>query len=303
MNPIQQLMGGALPKQSAENQSLSCPVRMALWTVAALALALGTAVQPVAALNGQNTPSAPTNPSAAASSSSTTPEKGKKKSTAEANPFPEDTAKVPVMPTGDQSPAQAEGEPAPELPTAAESDPVRTPEAADLPAPATGEAAASSSSSLNGLDGLIPSADAPEKKRKLVVPLLSRRESASKDVEVGKYYLDRKNWRAALSRFQSALVLNPEETEVYWGMAEAERHLNQLAEARANYRKLVELDPESPHARAAHHALEEAEIANAVAKPPAAQPAAGAGAESGFGEGSGATSDAAAPHSAPTPAH
>jgi len=60
---------------------------------------------------------------------------------------------------------------------------------------------------------------------------------------VGKYYLDSKNWRAALSRFQSALVLSPEEPEVYWGLAEANRHLGNYAEAKANYLKVIEYDP------------------------------------------------------------
>ena len=33
------------------------------------------------------------------------------------------------------------------------------------------------------------------------------KETAKEDISVGKYYLDQKNWKAALSRFQSALVL------------------------------------------------------------------------------------------------
>ncbi len=51
------------------------------------------------------------------------------------------------------------------------------------------------------------------------------KETPQQDISVGKYYLDNKNWRAALSRFQSALVLAPDEPDVYWGLAESQRHM------------------------------------------------------------------------------
>jgi len=35
-------------------------------------------------------------------------------------------------------------------------------------------------------------------------------EAATEDINVGGYYLQTKNWKAALSRFESALVLDPE---------------------------------------------------------------------------------------------
>jgi len=50
-------------------------------------------------------------------------------------------------------------------------------------------------------------------------------ETAKEDLNVGQYYLDNKDWRAALSRFQSALVLDPDNPDIYWGLAETERHM------------------------------------------------------------------------------
>ena len=95
-------------------------------------------------------------------------------------------------------------------------------------------------------------------------------ETAQEDLNVGAFYLDKKDWRAALSRFQSAMVLDPDEVAVYWGLAEANRHLGNFAEAKANYQKVVEYDPDSRHAKDARKALEDPQIA--AAKAPAAQP-------------------------------
>jgi Flp pilus assembly protein TadD len=77
--------------------------------------------------------------------------------------------------------------------------------------------------------------------------------------------MDQKNWKAAQSRFQSALVLAPEEPDVYWGLAESARHLGNFAEARANYQKVIEYDPGSRHAKEAQKILNDPEMANAKA--------------------------------------
>ena len=185
-----------------------------------------------------------------------------------ANPFPEDTSTVPVMPTKstpalpDATYSGAGYAPAP-LP-GDELDPVRSP---DDPAPETvyGQPSESSSSSA-GLESLLPPPDddQPEKHRKKMpgVKEPTHQETASKDLEVGGYYLQTKNWKAALSRFESALVLAPENPDVYWGLAEADRHLGNFADARANYQKVAEYDPDSRHGKEAIKALKEPEIAN-----------------------------------------
>ncbi len=183
-----------------------------------------------------------------------------------ANPFPEDTSNVPVMPSK-STPALPEGsENAAEksaIPLPGDDfDPVHSP---DDPEPVVTNAnPGASSSSLAGLEKLLPRPDddQPSQKRKLVVKQPTHQEAASKDIEVGGYYLETKNWKGALSRFESAMVLDPENPDVYWGLAEADRHLGNLADARANYQKVAEYDPDSRHGKEAIKALKEPEIAN-----------------------------------------
>lgn len=195
------------------------------------------------------------------------------------NPFPEDVTSVPVMPSG-KSPVLPEGtnyetrdgdvSSAAALPTE-DFDPVRSP---DDPAPAVANTSeGESSSSLKDIENLmpLPDTDQPGKKRRHAPkeePV--HQETAKSDVDVGSYYLDRKNWRAALSRFQSALVLDPENPEVYWGMAEAERNLGQFAKAREHYEKLLEYDPDGKHGKQARKALKEPALA-AAQNPPQSQ--------------------------------
>ena len=201
-----------------------------------------------------------------------------------ANPFPEDTTSVPVMPTR-VSPDLAPGDdhsPRARAPMPAEdADPVRSPEDA---ADAVDSSGSGSSSSLAGMGDLNPPDDDTtqpgrhKKKGEEVVP--EHHETAAEDESVGSYYLSNKNWKAALSRFQSALVLDPDNPDVYWGLAESERHTGDFADARANYLKVREYDPGSRHAKDAAKALADPEIANAKADSaspgssgqPAAQP-------------------------------
>jgi tetratricopeptide (TPR) repeat protein len=194
-----------------------------------------------------------------------------------ANPFPEDVNSVPVMPSrntpdlplgvGDEA---SNGR----IPMPLEDfDPVRSPEDA---AAAAESSETDSSSSLTGLGNLLPPPDdntqpgKHNRKGEEVVP--EHHETAAEDVNVGNYYLDNKDWKGALSRFQSALVLDPANPDVYWGLAECERHLGDFADARANYLKVTEYDPDSRHGKEARKALKDPEIANA--KPPSSgQPA------------------------------
>jgi len=198
------------------------------------------------------------------------------------NPFPEDTSTVPVMPTK-SAPALPDGtyygaENAPASFPGDDLDPVRSPDD-PVPEAANGQSEESSSSRA-GLESVLtrPDDDQPEKSKKkmLVIKEPTHQEAASKDLEVGGYYLQTKNWKAAHSRFESALVLDPENPDVYWGLAEAARHLGNLADARANYQKVAEFDPDSRHGKEAIKALREPEIANgknaASSKPPATGP-------------------------------
>jgi tetratricopeptide (TPR) repeat protein len=193
------------------------------------------------------------------------------------NPFPEDTSTVPLMPSKG-TPALPEGTfrgedstPVP-LP-GGDLDPVRSP---DDPAPAaTSEQGEDSSSSLKGMERLLPlpEDDQPDKKKKLFVKEPTHQEASSKDIEVGDYYLQTRNWKAALSRFESALVLDPENPEVYWGLAEAEHHLGDFADAKAHYLKLLDYDPDGPHGKQARNALKDPALVKAPDTSPG-QPAA-----------------------------
>lgn len=190
------------------------------------------------------------------------------------NPFPEDTSDIPIMPSRISPgtiPGESDAGDAGRIAMpASDADPVRSPEDEGAAAESQEQ---TSSSSLAGLRGLLPPADDDtqpgkhHRKGEQIEP--EHQETAAEDENVGSYYLDNKDWRAALSRYQSALVLDPDNPDVYWGLAEAERHLGQFADARGNYQKVMEYDPGSHHAKEAKKALEDPQIANAKAPQPA----------------------------------
>jgi tetratricopeptide (TPR) repeat protein len=186
---------------------------------------------------------------------------------AQSNPFPEDTTNVPVIPTGNAPTAAPTNTPPPVMPSGGPDDPVRSP---DDPV-GNPEADSGFSSSTSGLDKIQPSPDedAPRQRHRLPKPNASEphQETAKEDEDVGGLYLSQKNWRAAQSRYESAVVLDPENPDVYWGLAESQRHLGQFAAAKANYEKVMEYDPDSKHAKEAKKLLTGPEMANAAAAP------------------------------------
>jgi len=188
-------------------------------------------------------------------------------SPADANPFPEDESTVPVVPSKNT----------PDLPQgsfggsdsghaalpAGDMDPVASPD--DAGDSGDAQPASGFSSSDSGLGSLLNPPNEPQGKHgdrgEPIEP--EHKETAKEDESVGKYYLDGKDWRAALSRYQSAMVLDPDNPDVYWGLAESNRHLGHYADARANYLKVMEYDPGSRHAKDAAKALKEPDLANA----------------------------------------
>ena len=185
----------------------------------------------------------------------------------DSNPFPEDTTSVPIIPTHETTDLPGAGDDGGTLGLPMppdDADPMRSPEDA---AAAADPSDSRSSSSLSGLRDLPPPDDdrsqpgKHKRKDEQVVP--EHHETAAEDESVGSYYLSNKDWKGALSRFQSALVLDPDNPDVYWGLAECERHTGDFADARANYLKVREYDPGSRHAKEAVKALEDPEIANA----------------------------------------
>jgi tetratricopeptide (TPR) repeat protein len=194
------------------------------------------------------------------------PTASQNQSPASSNEFPEDTSSVPVMPdreTLSAPPPSAVPSSASHIPLPDENDdPVRSPEG--IPATASGGNGSYSSSSAGMSDVFEPPPDT-DKRYKSTVMEPVHHESAKEDISVGSYYLQTKNWRGALSRFQSALVLAPENPEVYWGLAECQRHLGQYAAAKANYLKVMAYDPDSKHSKDARKILKQPEMENAPA--------------------------------------
>lgn len=184
-----------------------------------------------------------------------------------ANPFPEDTTNVPVVPTNGQPAAAPAPSPSSESKTTTsllknDTDPVHSP---DDPTPDSSADSGFSSSLAGANDVNIPDEERPGKHRKLESPEKLHEETAKEDEDVGEFELGRKNWKAALSRFQSALVTDPENPDVYWGIAEADRQLGDYANAKSNYQKVLEYDPDSKHAKDAKKWLKEPQLANAPA--------------------------------------
>lgn len=240
---------------------LGLALLVACFTIAAARIHAQTPQNGNAAGSGQSKPAAGSQGPASAQ------QQPRAQTQTNSNPFPEDTSSVPVMPnksTVDLPPGVGD-EAGAHIPLPEEDlDPVRSPEDAGA---AAEQGEGSSSSSLSGMGNLLPGPDDDAqpatrgRKGTEVVP--EDHETAAEDENVGSYYLDNKNWKAALSRYQSALVLDPDNPEVYWGLAEAEHHLGSLADARANYQKVVDYDPDSRHGKDARKALKDPEIANA----------------------------------------
>ncbi len=79
---------------------------------------------------------------------------------------------------------------------------------------------------------------------------------AMKDVEVGEFYLKRKNYRAAEDRFREALVYKPNDAIAQFRLGEALEKLGQLDEARVNYEAYLKILPDGPLSQDAHKAIE-----------------------------------------------
>ncbi len=232
--------------------------------VRTLALTVLLSVCGAAAIRAQ-APPAPDQPQKPSNPSDQ--QKQQSKPPAESNPFPGDTNNVPVLPNA-TTPAAPESSAPPNAapaPPSGPDDPVRSPD--DPVGNPDSEGASGFSSSSAGLDKFNPPPEPDTRGRRKGKgqdePQLHQ-ETAKEDENVGGYYLSNKNWRAALSRFESAVVLDPENPDVYWGLAEAQRHLGQFAAAKANYQKVMEYDPDSKHAKEAKKLLGDPELSNAA---------------------------------------
>lgn len=79
---------------------------------------------------------------------------------------------------------------------------------------------------------------------------------AAKDVEVGEFYLKRKNYRAAADRFREALLYKPNDAIATFRLGEALEKMGQFDESRASYEGYLKILPEGPLSQDAHKAID-----------------------------------------------
>lgn len=78
---------------------------------------------------------------------------------------------------------------------------------------------------------------------------------AAKDVEVGEYYLKLKNYRAALERFNHALIYKPDDAEATYELAYTQEKLELLSQADQSYHKYLKILPNGPKSKDSEEAI------------------------------------------------
>ncbi|HLB87257.1 MAG TPA: hypothetical protein VJK29_06365 [Terriglobales bacterium] len=79
---------------------------------------------------------------------------------------------------------------------------------------------------------------------------------AAKDLEVGDFYFKRKNYRAALARYQDALVWKNNDAMANFRMAQCFEKLDKPEEAANRYEEYLKILPHGPLSEDAHKAVE-----------------------------------------------
>src|ERR1700680_566190 len=79
---------------------------------------------------------------------------------------------------------------------------------------------------------------------------------AMKDDEVGDFYFKRKNYRAALARYQDALIWKEKDAFANFRLAECYEKLEQPDQAIPHYQEYLKILPQGPLAKEARKALE-----------------------------------------------
>jgi tetratricopeptide (TPR) repeat protein len=86
---------------------------------------------------------------------------------------------------------------------------------------------------------------------------------AMKDDEVGEFYMKRKNYRAALARYQDALIWKEKDAVANFRMAQCYEKLDQPDQAIPHYEEYLKILPEGPFAKEAQKALQKLKAAEA----------------------------------------
>ena len=79
---------------------------------------------------------------------------------------------------------------------------------------------------------------------------------ALKDVEVGDFYFKRKNYRAALDRYQEALYYKDNDAMASLRLAQCQEKLGNKVEAKKYYEQYLKILPEGEFAKEAHASLD-----------------------------------------------
>ena len=79
---------------------------------------------------------------------------------------------------------------------------------------------------------------------------------AAKDIEVGDYYLKRKNYKAAQERYKDALVYKPNDAVANFRLGECEEKLGKSSDAVQHYEAYLKILPNGPLSLDARKALE-----------------------------------------------
>jgi tetratricopeptide (TPR) repeat protein len=82
-----------------------------------------------------------------------------------------------------------------------------------------------------------------------------RKGGASRDV--GEFYFDRGNYRAAESRFVQALQFNPSDPRAMYDLARSLQKLNQAPQAISRYQACIDLEPAGLYADRSRKALQD----------------------------------------------
>lgn len=79
---------------------------------------------------------------------------------------------------------------------------------------------------------------------------------AEKDIEVGDFYFNLKNYKAAESRYESALKYKPNDAEATYKLGESQEKLGEKEEALASYKSYLKILPYGPRAKDAEMSIE-----------------------------------------------
>ena len=67
-----------------------------------------------------------------------------------------------------------------------------------------------------------------------------------KNINIGDFYLKRKNYKAAIDRYLDAIAYQPDSARAFDSLARAYEKKNEPAKAIATYRKFISENPDSP---------------------------------------------------------